>query len=153
DDHVEDVEYLATERANPGLLAHHPSNFMNGLTYDESEKYLKTLIGYDETRTDTTHILGDRVGYDVYMGAGQGDIQYMNRAGSLSEMGVTATAEADLDHAKTLDAMNGFAESATDKALAFTPLKKIPLANDLVGKGLHQLFDTDHVERVLTEQA
>jgi uncharacterized protein YukE len=152
DDHVEDVEYLATERANPGLLAHHPSNFMNGLTYDESEKYLKTLLGYDETRTDTSHILGDRVGYDVYQGAGQGDIQYMNRAGALSEMGVIATAEADLDHAKTADALNGFAESATDKALGFA-LKKVPFAGDIVSHGIHELFSTDHVEKVLTAQA
>src|SRR5262249_42601380 len=124
----------------------HPHGFMNGLTYDESSKYLTTLIGDDHTRAHTSQILGDRVGYDISRAAETGDTRLASRAGALSETSVIATADADLDNAATADAMNNLAKSATNKIIFFTPAKKVPLANIAVGKGLDALFNTDHVK-------
>ena len=153
DDHIEDFEYVATERANPGLFADQPGGIIGDLTYEEGHKYLETLVGDDDMRADATQVVGDRVGYDIYQAADSGDTSYANRAGALSEMGVLATADADLSSAKTADAMNGFAQSATGKILAFTPPGKVPGANILIGKGLEQIFSTDHAEQALGAQA
>jgi uncharacterized protein YukE len=152
-DHIEDIDFLATERAQPGMLTEHPHGFMNGLTYDESTKYLTTLIGDDHMRDDTSQILGDRVGYDISQAASTGDSRWASRAGALSETSVISTAEAHLDHARAEAAMNNIAKSATNKIIFLTPVKKIPLVNVPIGKGLDALFNTDQVEQVLQADA
>ncbi len=134
-DHIEDIDYLATIQAQPDSLTEHPHGFMDGLTYDESSKYLTTLLGDDHMRVDTSNIIGDRVGYDVSQASLTGDSRWAMRAGALSETGVIATAHADLDHAQAAAAMNSMAKSATNKIIFLTPVKKIPFANVPIDKG------------------
>jgi hypothetical protein len=151
DDHIEDFEYAVMERAEPGLMAA-PDDGIGDLTYDEGQDYLKTLIGDDATRTDATQIVGDRVGYDIYQSAALNDTGYANRAGALSEMGVLATAEANLDDAQTQDAMSNFAKTAAGKLVGLTPPGKVPGFDIISGQALDQIFSTDAVQHALEEQ-
>jgi hypothetical protein len=151
DDHIDDFEYVAADLSDPGSVDR-PSNGIQSLTYDEAHNYLKTLVGDDITRADSTAIIGERVGDDIYHAASSGDTGYASRAGALSEMGVTATADAHLDDAKTQDAMNGFAKSASGKLLGFTPLNKVPGFDIVAGQGLDDIFSTDNVKNALDHQ-
>ena len=151
DDHIQDFEYVAMERAEPGTMAA-PGGGIDGLTYEQGHDYLKMLVGDDVTRADSTQVVGDRVGTDIYLAAANNDTGYANRAGALSEMGVLATADADLGDAKTQDAMNGFAKSATGKLIGFTPAGKVPGFDIIAGQGLDQIFSTDAVKHALENQ-
>ena len=125
DDHVADFEYVAVDRADPGLIDP-PAGAIDGLTYEEGQSYLEALVGDDVMRDDTTRIVGERVGDQIYAAAATGDTLHATRAGALSEMSVLATAEADLDSAKAEDAMNGFAKTAAGQIVGLTPPGKIP---------------------------
>jgi hypothetical protein len=151
DDHIADFDYAASERAQHGIVDA-PSGGMSGLTYEEGHDYLKTLIGYDETRSDASRIVGERVAYDINQAVTTGDTSYANSAGSMSEMGVLATADADLDTAKQADMMNGLAKSASGKLLAFTPAGKLPAFGPIADKALGEVFSTDAVKHALEQQ-
>jgi hypothetical protein len=151
DDHIEDFEYVAMDRAEPGLMAA-PDGGISGLTYEQGQDYLQALVGDDATRTDATHIVGDRVGYDIYQSAALGDTGYANRAGALSEMSVLATAEANLDDAQTQDAMNNLAKTAAGKLVGLTPPGKVPGFDIISGQALDQIFSTDAVKHALEDQ-
>jgi hypothetical protein len=151
DDHIADFDYVAAERAEPGIIDA-PSGGISGLSYEEGHDYLKTLVGYDETRSDATKIVGERVAYDMHQAIALKDTSYANSAGSLSEMGVLATADADLDSAKMSDTMNGFAKSAAGKLIGPTPPGKLPGFGEVADKALGQVFSTDAVQHALESQ-
>ena len=151
DDHIADFEHVAMERAEPGPLPG-PADGIHDLTYEQGHDYLKALVGDDATRGNATQIVGDRVGYDIYQSAAQHDTLYANRAGALSEMGVLATADANLDNAKMSDAMNGFAKSAAGKLVGLTPPGKVPGFDIIAGKGLDEIFSTDAVKHALENE-
>jgi hypothetical protein len=125
---------------------------MSGFTYDEGHNYLKALVGDDDMRKPATQVIGDQVGNDIYTAAATGDTGYANRAGALSEMGVVATADADLDAAKTSDAMNGFIKGATGKLLGATPLKAVQGFDLVAGNALDDIFSTDATKNTLDHQ-
>jgi hypothetical protein len=103
DDHIADFEYVAVQYAEPGIIDA-PPDAMTDLTYEQGQDFLEVLVDHDDTRGDATRIVGERVGWDIHMSAAVGDTSYANAAGSLSEMGVLATAEADLGDAERQDA-------------------------------------------------
>lgn len=151
DDHIADFDHAAAERAQQGITDP-PADGISGLTYEESHDYLKTLVGDDSTRDDATRIVGERVAYDIDRSVVTGDTSYANSAGSLAEMGVLATADADLDSAKTADTMNGLGKSASTKLLALTPAGKLPGFGTIADQALGQVFSTDAVEHALEHQ-
>jgi hypothetical protein len=67
-------------------------------------------------------------------------------------MTVIATADANLDDAKTADTMNGLAKSASGKLIALTPPGKIPGFGEVADAALGEVFSTDAVENALKEQ-
>ncbi len=151
DDHIQDFEYAATERAEAGIIDA-PTDGISGLTYEESHDYVKALVGDDATREGTTTVIGERVAYDMNQAVVTHDSSYANSAGSLSEMTVIATADANLDDAKTADTMNGLAKSASGKLIALTPPGKIPGFGEVADAALGEVFSTDAVENALKEQ-
>jgi uncharacterized protein YukE len=152
DDHIADVDYVAAEYAEAGI-GDRPSDAIQGLTYDEAQKYLTALIGDGETRHPATTIVGERVAYDIHQGAVHQDTVYANRAGSLAQMGMLSTLEADLDTAGRQDTMDGLASGATKKLLALTPPGKVPGFDKLADSLLQQVFPADNVKSVLEQSA
>lgn len=151
-DHVEDFEYVATERALPGYVAA-PPNSMVGFTYEEGHDYLKMLYADDATRGNTSGVLGDRVGEDMYRAVAEDDSAYANRAGALSEMGVLSAGDADLDAAQASDASEAFVKKAGGTIIGLTPPGKVPAVSGLVsGEVLGELFPADAVEQHLEKQ-
>lgn len=152
DDRIEDFEYVATERALPGNVAA-PDFAMEGFTYEQGHDYLKALYGDDATREATSGVLGERVGNDMYQAAANDDLDYALRAGSLSEMGVLAAGDADLDQAQSEDASAEFANKAGGAIIGLTPPGKVPVVSGLVsGEALGALFPADAVEQHLEQQ-
>ena len=151
DDHITEFEYLASERGSENLIDP-PSERIGSMTYDEAFDYLKALVGDDVTRDGATASVGNQVADSIQIAIGREDTSYANSAGALSEMGVLATAEADLDAAKTEKALNGFAKSATGKLVGFTPAGKVPFGDLVVGQALDDIFSTDQVEKALEQQ-
>jgi hypothetical protein len=151
DDHIDNFEYVASERGSENLIDP-PSNRITTLTYEEAFDYLKGLVGDDTTRDGATAVVGNQVADSIQIAVGSQDTSYANSAGALSEMGVLATAEADLDHAKTEQALNGFAKTATGKLVGFTPVGKNPVGDLVINQALDDIFSTDQVEKALEQQ-
>ena len=61
---------------------------------------VKTLLGDSGMRHDTNTIIGNRVGEDLYNGVAHNSGADLANGGSLSEMGVMATADADMSAAE-----------------------------------------------------
>ena len=70
DDHIQDFEYVATERAEAGIIDA-PTDGISGLTYEEGHDYLKALVGDDDTRDG--HHDGHRRARGVRHEPGRGD--------------------------------------------------------------------------------
>jgi hypothetical protein len=151
DDHIVDFDDAAIEFAFPDTATASPTG-IDGLTYHESQNYLTALFGDDGTREGATTIVGDRVAHNMYSSVALHDSEYANRAGALSEMGVLATAEANLDDAKTADTMNGIAKSASNKLVSLTPPSRVPGFSVLADKALGEIFSTDAVKHALEAQ-
>ena len=152
DDHIADFEYVATDRALPDVMTEAPPGSIDGLTYEEGQDYLEALVGDDEMREGATEIVGDRVGENIHLAAARDDTEYANRAGALSEMSVLATAEAELDAAKTADTMNQLASTASGKLISLTPPGRVPVLGDIANHALGEVFSTDAVEHALEER-
>jgi uncharacterized protein YukE len=148
DDHIEDFDYAAIQKATPGLFPA-PGDHMSGFDYQQGHDYLKTLVGWDETRHDATRIVGERVAYDIDQSVVQNNPNLAQRGGSLSEMGVLATADADLDAAKLQDTLHGFEKTAADKLVSFVPGKKF--LGPIAGQAFDQIFSTDNVQHALEQ--
>ena len=152
DDHIADFEYVATDRALPGVITDAPDGAISGLTYEEGQRYLEALVGDDEMREGATEIVGDRVGENIYLAASRDDTEYANRAGALSEMSVLATAEANLDDAERSDTMNKLAATASGKLVSLTPPGRVPILGDIANHALGEIFSADAVEQALEER-
>jgi hypothetical protein len=153
DDHIDEFEYTALNRALPDDVGTQTSpGGIETLTYEESKNYLTGLVGDDYTREPATKIVGDRVGYDIYQSAATGDYEYASRAGALSEMSVMATADADLSDAKTSDTMDGLMKGAAGKLVALTPPSRVPGFSLLADKALGEVFSADAVQKALEQQ-
>ena len=143
DDHIVDFEHVATDRAERGPVPQ-PSGSIDGLTYEEGHEYMKALIADDDTRTDTGDIVADRVAYDVDQAAATGDLRHAQRAGSLSEMSVLATADANLDGAKRDEFMTKLGEKAAGKLVDLAPGGRV--IHEVANVALGEIFSSDHVE-------
>lgn len=152
DDRIVDFEYVATERALPGVMDA-PDNSIEGLSYEQGQDYLKMLFADEGTRTETSTIIGERVGEDMFEAARLQDTSYANRAGALAEMGVLGLGEAELDSAEAQDATNDLAKTASGKLLGLTPVDKVPGFDLIADQAFGDIFPTDAVEKSLEEQA
>jgi hypothetical protein len=148
DDHIRDFEYAATQNGAGGDWPA-PSDGINGLSYDEAHNYLKTLLGDDGMRHDASSIVGNRVAEDLYNGVANGSEQDLVNGGSLSQMGVMATADADMSAAHRADAMNGMAQSAGGKLVGLLPTSRVPggafITDKVASAAFGEIFPTDHV--------
>jgi uncharacterized protein YukE len=152
DDHITEFEYLASERGSENVIDP-PAERIGSMTYEEAFDYLKALVGDDVTRDGATASVGNQVADSIQIAIGQQDTSYANSAGALSEMGVLATAEANLDTAEQEKALNGFAKTATGKLAGFTPVGKNPIGEIVINQALDDIFSTDQVEKALEEQS
>ena len=154
DDHITEFEYAALNRALPDDIGVPPSpGGIDGLAYEESQNYLKGLVGDDYTREHATRIVGERIAYDIHQGAATGDFEHSARAGALSEMTVLATADANMDDAKASDTMDKLLKSTSGKLVALTPPSRVPGFSVLADKALGEVFSADAVQRALEGQA
>jgi hypothetical protein len=149
DDHIKDFEHAATVYGTGGDWPG-PADGINGLTYDEGHDYLKTLLGDDGMRGRSTEIIGNRVAEDLFNGVAHDSQQDLTNGGSLSQMGVMATADADMSAADRQDTMNGMATTAGNKLVGLIPTSKIPGGNVITSQiakaAFGEMFPTDNVE-------
>jgi hypothetical protein len=150
DDHIVDFEHVATDRAEAGPVPV-PDGAIDGLTYEEGHEYLKALIADDETRTATGDIIAERVAYDVDQVGTTGDLSHAQRAGSLSEMSVLATADADLDGAKRDEFMTNLGGKAAGKVVDVLPGGRV--VKEVVKLAVGEIFSSDHVENALNDSS
>jgi hypothetical protein len=150
DDHIVDFEHVATDRAEAGPVPL-PDGAIDGLTYEEGHEYLKALIADDETRTATGDIIAERVAYDVDQVGATGDLSHAQRAGSLSEMSVLATADADLDGAKRDEFMTNLGGKAAGKVVDVLPGGRV--VKEVVNLAVGEIFSSDHVENALNDSS
>jgi hypothetical protein len=150
DDHIADFEHVATDRAERGPVLQPPGS-IDGLTYEEGHEYLKALIADDDTRTDTGDIVADRVAYDVDQAGATGDLRHAQRAGSLSEMSVLATADANLDGAKQDEFMTKLGEKAAGKLVDLAPGGRV--IHEVANVALGEIFSSDHVENAYQDNS
>jgi hypothetical protein len=151
DDHIEDFEWVATDRAELGDVPAPDGDVIDDLSYDEAQNYMKALVADDHTRMDTAEIVGDRVSYDMDQVGLTGEAKYAVRAGALSEMSVLATGEANLDAAKQDEFMHKLGEKTTSKLVDLAPGGKI--VKELVNAAVGQIFSSDHVANALSDNA
>ena len=150
DDHIVDFEHVATDRAERGPVPQPPGS-IDGLTYEEGHEYMKALIADDDTRTDTGDIVADRVAYDVDQAGATGDLRHAQRAGSLSEMSVLATADANLDGAKQDEFMTKLGEKAAGKLVDLAPGGRV--IHEVANVALGEIFSSDHVENAYQDNS
>ena len=151
DDHMDDFEYVATERSVSNVMER-PADGISGLTYEQGHDYLKLLMGDDGMRSDASTLIGERTAENMYQSAAREDTSYANRAGALSEIGVMALGDAELDDAKAKDAANQMAQTASSKIAALTPLKRVPGLTDIADVAFKDLFPTDAVKSMEDQQ-
>lgn len=158
DDQIDGFEYAAVHEANPA------GDYVRGdtvdISYDESRKYLTSLLGWEgDPRDHTATIIGSQVESNIYDATGYGDqseqrSDLMNRAGSLHEMATLSGIDADIsgaeDDKKAAEVQKFFAGKAVDAA-GGKILERVPGSDILIGKGLDAVFPTDQVEDALKQ--
>lgn len=150
DDHIVDFEQVAWERAT-GLTGGDVETEID-LAYNDAHGYVKVLFGNESVSGETARIIGERVGDDLYTAASRDDTEHAQRAGALSEMGVLALNEANLDEARAQDARDEFGQAVVGEVAGLVIRKNIPGLNTVVGMVAEELFPAGHAETALEDQ-
>jgi len=126
------------------------------LTYDEASEYTQMLLADEDSREETTRIIGAQVAHDFYDATGHSPgsderTDGLRRGGALQQMATESSIDDSLETAERIQASNEMAKTIYGEAIGAAIRSPIPGTGAVIGEGLDRLIPTDQVEQALRQ--